>query len=414
MAITLNTASDYDAVFKIHYLKLADNLYNSFDNVMSLHKKTFGTIGGKQSQHPVEVTFGGGVGSSADGTLPEPNNTAFLEPVYTAKRDYARIKIDGLTVASSEKTEHAFVKAIDQETTGKLKSFNRRRAAELMNDGSGILGQYSGNAGGSAAAPTMTVLNTGNYRRRHAYFEKGDYVNVNQLASVFEISSYVRSSGLLTLARVSGADDLTGIGAGTHSIYWQNSRNADFYGYLGLLVNSTHYGVAEEWRYEPWDTDGNSETLDTEMLTDAIEQYETDTDETPTNLAFSPYQYRKYISLLEDQKRFPVPVEVKARANKMTSPDLLARVSFGGIQYVGSSGNITCMKNKFIRDDMIWLLNTNKAELRHVKKPGWRCKDNMIFLRMEDQDAYEARYICYSELQLNPWYVGFIRDLAIS
>ncbi len=416
MAITTLTESDYDPLFKINYLKLADNLYNSFDNVYSSIKKTYGTLGGKQSQHPVEITFGGGVGSSSDGTLPEPENTEYLEPIYNAKRCYARIKIDGLTIESSNSSAHAFVKAIDQETTGKLKSFNRKCAAEFFNDGSGALGQFSGSAGGTAAAPTMTIINTGTYRRRQAYFEKGDFVNVNTLASVFKIVSYNRSTALLTLSRVSGSDDLTSIGAGTHTLYWQNSKDNDPYGLLGISANSSHYGVTEEFRYEPFtlQTSPNGAPLNTAMLTELVEKIRVDTDEPPTHLVFSPVQYRKYIQLLEDQKRFPVPVSYNPRPNAMTSKKLIASVSYSGIQYAGPQGSIVCTDNKFVRDDMVWAINANHIEAKHVKKPGWRAKDGMIFLRMEDRDAFEARYVCYKENCFNPFHVGYIDELDTS
>lgn len=417
MATTILTESDYDPIFKVNYLKLGDNLYNTFNATVSQVKKTFGTLGGKHSRFPIEITFGGGVGSSSDGTLPEPNNTEFLEPVLGAKRCYARIKIDGLTIDSSDKTEHAFIKAIDQEVTGKLKSFNRKGAAEFFNDGTGAMGQFSGSAGGSASAPTMTILNTGTYRRRHAFFEKGDYVNVNSLTSVFEITAYNRSNGLLTLARISGSDDLTGIGAGTHTIYWQNSKNADPYGLLGVTIaNTTHYSVAEEFRYEPFtlDTAAGAAPLNTAMLTEVIDKIETEMDEPPTHIVMSPVQYRRYIALLEDQKRFPVPVNMSVRKNEMTSDKLLARVGFSGIQYAGSQGGINVMKDKFVRDDMILFLNMNHIEMKHVKKPGWKAKDNMIFLRMQDTDAFEARYVCYKENLFNPAHVGYIDDLAVS
>lgn len=412
MAITTIGDLDYDPIFKRNYVKLADNLYNSYDNVASVHKKTFGTIGGKDTRHPVEVTFGGGVGSSADGTLPVANNTGYLEPVYTAKRNYARINIDGFTIESSQKTEHAFVRAIDQETVGKLKSFNRNDARILMNDGTGILGQFSGSAGGTAAVPTVTILTTGNYACRDACFEKGDYVQVNTLSSYFEITGFDRSTKVLTLTRRSGSDDLTAIGAGTHSVYMQGSRNADPYGYLGILINAIHYGVAEEHRWSPVRVAAGGAPLDTEMLTEMVEKMEELSDMSFTYLVFSPKQYRKYIALLEDQKRFPVPVEVKPKPNKMTSPDLIARVAFGGIQYVGATGNITCIKNKFVRDDLVIGINTATSEMRHIKKPGWASRDGTVFLRMEDRDAYEARYVCYKENCINPFNVGFISGLA--
>lgn len=420
MAITIKSDTDYDPIFKKNYLKLGDNLYNTFDNVHSQHRKSFGTIGGKQTEGAIEVTFGGGYGASSDGSLPVANNTGYLQPVYTPKRTYSRINIDNMTIETSAKDEWSFVRAIDQETVAKLRNFNRNHARILMNDGSGILGQFTGPAGGTAAAPTMTILTTGNYGRRHACFEKGDYIQVilnaasAPLGSLFEITNYVRSTGVLTLARRTGSDDLTTSAAATHSILAQGAYNAEPYGYLGILNNSTHFSVPEEQRWQPLRIAAGGAPLDTEMLTQLCEQSSELTDTSFTHLVMSPYQYRKYIALLEDQKRFPVPVEVKAKPNKMTSPDLIARVSFGGIQYVGSQGNITVLQHRFMRDDVVMGINVNEYEIRHVKKPGWASRDGTVFLRMEDQDAYEARYVCYSENCINPFYVGFVSGLATS
>lgn len=413
MSITTIGESDYDPIFKRYYFKLADNVYNTYSNIYSLLPKEFG-VGGKDGRHPVEVTFGGGVGSSTDGTLPTANNQSYLEPVYTPKRQYARVQIDGLTIESGTKTEHAFINTIDKEVTGKIKSFNRNKARAFSNDGTGILGQFTGPAGGTAAAPTMTILTTGTYRRRKAHFEKGDYVNINSLGSIFEIMSYVHSTGLLTLARRNGADDLTTLAVATHSIYMQNSKDADPYGMLGVQSLGTHYGVAEEFRWSPTEIDSGGAPLDTEMLTQLVEDSETETEECFDKLVFSPIQYRKYIALLESQKRFPVPVDVKPKANKMTSPDLIARVSYGGIQYAGSQGNITVMKHKFLRDDMIWGLNTSKVMVSHVKKPGWAQRDGTVFLRIDGKDAYEARYVSYDENRINVFYQGFIFGLPIT
>ena len=70
-----------------------------------------------------------------------------------------------------------------------VESWMRNQSRALFNDGSGALGQFSGSAGGTAVAPTVTVLTTGTYKFKEANFEEKDYVNVNSLASVFEIVS---------------------------------------------------------------------------------------------------------------------------------------------------------------------------------------------------------------------------------
>jgi hypothetical protein len=413
VAITTYSDTDYDKLFKRNYLKLADNLYNTYDNIVSQAKKTFGTLGGYDSRHPVEVTFGGSIGSSSDGTLPTAYHSDFLEPVYTPKRGYARINIDNMTMEISTKKEWAFARALDQETTAKLKSFNRWEAAKFFNDGSGALGTYSAAPGGTDAAPTVVILNSGNYFRRHAYFEKGDYVNIGTLGSVFRITAYASSTGTVTLARVSGSDNIV-TDATTGTLYMQNSKDTESYGLLGMVLNTTHYGVAEEFRYQPFEDAAGSAPLDLDMLINIEEQKQVDTDEQSTHFAFPPYQYRQFLKILEDQKRFPVATNVKPRPNKMTSPELIAKVTYGAIEYVGPSGNIMCQKNKFIRPDIVWAINMNQIECAHVKKPGWATKDGRVLLRMEDRDAYEARYVCYRENIFNPFHVGQITGLATS
>lgn len=417
MAITLYSDADFDPIFKRKYLKLGDNLYTTYDNDFSRTKKSYDTLGSptQGSYAPVETTFGGGYGGSTDGTLPVANHSSFINPVYGAKFCAARIQIDGRTIAASQRTEDAFVKAIDHEVTSKLRNFNRNMGRILWNDGTGTLGVATAAPGGTAAAPTLVILNTGNYKARRFHFEPNEGVNINSLGSLFTVTSYAESTRTLTLARVSGSDDIVAAGATTNTIYTQGCKDAEPYGFMGFFVNSSHYGVAEQARWEPYDSgDKSGAPLDTGMLTEMVEVIDTNMDESPTDIKFSPLQYRKYIKLLEDQKRFPVPVEYKPRPNKMTTPALIAQVSFGGIQYVGSTGNILCSKSKFIRDDMVFAVNFNHVETMHIQKPGWAQRDGTVFLRMEDRDAYEARYVAYPENAINPAHVGFIWNLSVA
>lgn len=414
MAITLLTDSDFSAIYKRYYNKLQDNVYTTYGNLWGQIRKMY-DAGGSEGKGPIRVSFGGGVGSSSDGTLPDANNAAFLDPTYNWKRVYARIKIDGLTIEASRKSEHAFISAVDEETTGKIKSFNRYIGGNVpMNDGSGALGQFSGSTSGTAAAPVVTMLTTGTYKYRKAYFEKGDYVNVNSLSSVWEITSINHATPAVTLSRISGSDDLTAIGAGTHTMYMQNSRNNDPYGFKGIIDNSTHYGIAEEYRYSPTEVAAFAAPLETDMLNELVENLETDTDEEPDILLFSPYQFKKYISLLEDKKQIPVSMTRKPAKSEVGGDKAIAKVSYNGITYAGrTNSNIMCMKSKFVEDDRVYAINTKHVEAWHVgKKPGFQSRmDGLTFLRIDGKDAYGAFLAMYGELVINPFYVGCITGL---
>lgn len=414
--ITIHTDADLSAAFKRTYGKLSDNLYSAYDETTSRIKNTFGTLNAIESVAPVETTFGGGYGASATGALPEANHSSYINPQYNPKRLYARVKLDNLTIEGSQRTEGAFIKMIDKEVTAKLRNFNRNRGRMIWNDGTAVLGQFSGNASGTAAAPTVTILNTGNYKNRKFHFEPNEMLNVNvDLTTKFTVTSYNESTRVLTLSRYSGTTDLTAIGAGTHSLYTYGSKDAEPLGFHAFHTLATWYGVASQTRWAPIDLgDQSAAPLDTALLTEGVERLETETDQSPTDIKMSPKQYRKYIKILEDQKRFPVPVEYRPRSSKMTSPELIAKVAWGGIQYVGATGNITVSKSKFIRDDMVWFVNFNQTESMHVKQPGWQERDGTVFLRMEDTDAYEARYASFEEFKLNPFHVAFAYNLSIA
>lgn len=414
MSVTYLSDSDFSPVFKRYYDKLQDNLYATYGAVWGQIRKRY-NVGGNEGKGPIRTTFGGGVGSSSDGTLPRANNTSYLDPTYTWNRVYANLQIDGMTIEASRKSEHAFISAIDEGTTQKMKSFNRYVGGNvLFNDGTGALGQFSGSQAGTAAAPVVTLLTTGTYKYRKAYFEKGDMVNVNTLSSVWEITAVTHATPSITLARISGSDDLTAIGAGTHTIFMQNSKDNDPYGLKGIIDGSTHYGVAEEFRYSPTEVAAAGAPLETDHLNELVENLETDTDEEPDLLVFSPLQFKRYLSLLEDKKVIPVEMKRKPAKSDVGSEKAIAKVSYNGITYAGRHGsNIMCVKSKFVEDDRVYALNTKHIEAWHVGgKPGWKQNvDGLMFLRLDGQDAFGAYLRMYGEIIINPFYVGCITGL---
>lgn len=412
MPTTRYSDTDYNALFKQHYFKLADNVYSTFSNLYALVNKTF-DFRGNTGEHPVGVTFGGSVGS---GSLPTPRSRKYIKPTYTRKKVYGTLEIDSETIQASVGPD-AFLEATEEQTLGVIKSFNRNMARIFMNDGTGILGQFSGSATGTAAAPILTIMDaaTDTYGYVPAYWEVGDYVNVNTLTTVWEVTAVSDSAKTVTLARISGSDDLTAIGAGTHSVYMQNSRNSDPTGALSLAGGTIH-GVAAQRRWQlSADLDANSAGISADWVNQLVEDIDTEADEPPTALGFSPVQYRKYLNLLEDQKRYPQMMTMKPAANERTSSKAMskANIGFPGIQYVSSQGVIPIMKNKMIRNTNIWAFNFNQVEAAHAKKFGWFDVDGSVLHMKEGDDAYYARYGGFMEIKWNPMYFGRVKELAV-
>lgn len=415
MGITYLSDSDFNPIYKRQYLKLEENLFASYGNVWGMLKKTYGK-GGDELKGPIQTTFGGGVGASSDGTLPESNHESFLDPTYTWKRVYANVKLDGLAMAAARKSEHAFINVADRATLTKMQSFNRFIAGPvLFGDGSGALGQFSGPTSGTAAAPVVTLLTTGSYPHCKGNFEKGDHINVNSLSSVWLITAVNHATPSITLQRTSGSDDLTTIGAGTHTIYMQNSKDVCPYGFKGIIDNSSHYGIAEEYRYAPTEVAAGSAELEDEMLTELVEKLSEDTDEYPNLIVMPPLQYRKWLALQEDKKRIPVPpISRKVGRNNIGSETAVAKISYNGLALAGGDGDIMVVKSKYLQNNRVLALNTNYIEVLAVgEKPGFQAKDGKVFLRLDGKDAYGAFMAWYGENLINPFHVGAITGLSI-
>lgn len=417
MAVTVLSDADYSALFKRTYGEYGDNLYGSGaeDPLESQIPKKFDFGGANDHRFPIKIGFGGGTGF---GTLPEANSSKNVDVILTRKKAYARLNLDRETIVASNGQQNAFKQATQEETLGKLKSFNRTQACALYNDGTGILGQFSGAAvTGTAAAPVLTILNTGTYRFRQGFFEEGDYIQVvtaasSLLTSKWEITAVDTSARTVTLSRISGSDDLTAVGSGTHNVVLQGAYNASPMGLLGLhgFTSGTLYGVTYARRWSPYKkTLSTAQLLTVDLLNEAVLQMDNRSGEAPDLGILSVVQMQKLLSQLEDKKRYN-STEVVSRPNRLANK---ASVSFPGVEFMGIRGTFPLVSSRYVRDDMVFLVNTNKMFRKHAEKFGWFDEDRTVLLRMQDQDAYEARYGGYYENFFNPLYQGSIEGLSV-
>lgn len=417
MAITVLSDADYSALFKRTYGEYGDNLYGSGseDPLESQLTKKF-DFNGSEYRFPVKIGFGGGTGF---GVLPEANSSKNVDVVLTRKKAYARMNLDRETIIASRGKDGAFKEATQEETLGKLKSFNRTQACALYNDGTGILGQFSGSQAGTAAAPVLTIINTGNYRFRQGFFEEGDYIQVvnsggTQLTSKWEITAVDVSARTVTLSRISGSDDLTAIGAGTHKVVLQGAYNASPMGLMGVhnFTSGTLYSVTYARRWSSYRKVLSSPQLITvDLFNEAVLQMDQRSGEAPNIGILSTVQMQKFLSQLEDKKRYN-STEISSKSNKLANK---ATISFTGIEFMGPRGSFALVSSRYVRDDMVFLANTNGNKMfrKHAEKFGWFDEDRTVLMRMQDQDAYEARYGGYYENYFNPLFVGAIEGLSV-
>lgn len=395
----LTTASD---LFKIKYGKLSDNVYNSANVLLGRVKKSY-NFTGKRQDVAVPLSFSGGVGS---GSLPTANAASYDDAEITAKKMYAVCEIDRETIKASENDEGAFVRMSKHVVSKTVESWMRNHSRALFNDGTGILGQFSGNAAGTATAPILTILATGTYRFTEANFEEKDYVNVNSLASVFEITAVAPSTREVTLSRISGSDDLTGIGAGTHSVYMQNSKDNDPTGLRKVLYASSGslYGIPVARRWQSYQSAAGGAGLTTDMMNEVMLGVEKRCGKVPKMIVTSYTQLRKLLNLIEDQKQYIV---------EPRSADLKGKISFRGIEFMSSMGAIPVFADRFAQDHEMMFLNDDYIETHHRPGFGWFDDDGTVFLRSSSEDAYGARYGGYLENYIVPSFQGVLSGLAV-
>jgi hypothetical protein len=394
---SLTTASN---LFKIKYGKLAENTYNSANVLLGRVKKEFDFVG-RRMDIAVPTSFAGGVGS---GSLPTPNYAAIQDAVIEAKKMYAVGQVDRESIKAASSNEGSFIELTKFATQKAVESWMRNMSRALFNDGSGSLGQFSGSAAGTATAPVLTITAAS---WKEANFEEKDYINVNVLSSVWEVVSVAPATRQVTLARISGSDDLTAIGAGTHTVYMQNSKDADPQGLKGVLdaTSGTLYGVSvgRRWQAAAQIAAGGA-GITPDALNQGMMEIQRKSGKVPNLIITSFTQYRKLLNLLEDQKQYLLD----PRAS-----ELVGKVSFRGLEFMSAAGPVGIFPERFCEDDRVYLLNDNFIHIKHRPDFGFFDDDGTVFLRDASSDSYSFRYGGYLQSYIVPSFHGVISGLAV-
>lgn len=393
---SLTTASN---LFKIKYGKLAENTYNSANVLLGRCKKEFDFVG-KRMDIAVPTSFSGGVGS---GSLPTANYAAIQDAIIEAKKMYAVGQVDRESIKAASSNEGAFIELTKFSTQKAVESWMRNMSRALFNDGTGSLGQFSGSAGGTAAAPLLTITAAS---WKEANFEEKDYINVNSLGSVWEVITVTPATRQVLLARISGTDDLTAIGAGTHTVYMQNSKDNDPQGLKGVLDATTGslYGVTvgRRWKAGAQIAAGGA-GVTPDALNQGMMEIQRTSGKVPNLIVTSFTQYRKLLNILEDQKQYLLD----PRAS-----DLVGKISFRGLEFMSAAGPVGIFPERFCEDDRVYLLNDNYITVKHRPDFGFFDDDGTVFLRDAGSDSYSFRYGGYLQSYIVPPFHGVITGLA--
>ena len=418
--------TDQTELFKINYEKKSENMYNSANVLQGRIKKSY-KFTGKQKLLDTALSFSGGVGS---GSLPTANAGNYGNAIITAKKVYARAEIEREAMKASEDSAGAFVQATKETVKKAVESYMRNSSRILFGDGTGMLGRGDATAtdvvgNGSVATPYVVIMGTAALPFKDANFEEKDYVNLidglnagdNQGGTyetnkdaLLEIVEVVVSTGAIHLvgssailaAHVAAPTPLLA----TQGICMQKSLYNDPIGLDGVInipsAGDTIYGIPYQRKWSSLVVDAAGKGVTVDLMNNVMLQIEKKFGKVPNMIMTSYEQQRNILALLEDQKVYNLP-----------NRNLKGSLSFSGIEFMSTRGPIGLFSDRFCEQDRIYFLSDSHIECYHRPGFGWFDDDGTIFLRLADDDGYEARYGGYYENFITPTAHGLLKGLAV-
>lgn len=380
-------------LFKTTYGTPSEATFNSKYPYMSQLMKKEVEFVGDEHKFPVQIYHSG---SNSFGQLPDTNISKDVTVTLTSKSAYGRLRVDRRTMKQAVKDKGAFVQGSKEYIRRTVESFTRTMERACL--GNGQLGTVQAVSGTNPYTVTVSSATW-----IEANFEEKDYINFGTDTNQFEITDVDPANLQIVVTRNDGGY----APQNSDVMYLQKSKDNEPTGFQTVVdaTSSTLYGPTVGRRWQAYQKDlSNSETISHELLNEAVLEMERLTGETPTRIEMSYTQYRKFKNSREDLKRFSL------RPRDSRFRDL---VSFSAVMFDADAGDIPVSPNRFLPADRVNLYNDN--HIKFFKAPGWGWfdEDGSVFMRMQDDDAYEARYGGYPEQFVNPAFQGRIDGLSI-
>lgn len=414
------TLAKQSEVFKTNYDKKSENMYNSKNVLAGRRKKRYDFTGNKKT-FLTPLSFAGGVGS---GRLPKANSGNYKQAEITSNRVYGVCEIEREAIHASANDKGAFLRATAETVKQTVSSYMRNDSRILFGDGSAVLGRGDGTGadvtgtGADEAHPFIVTIPASEWQE--SSWEEEDYVQMvtsgvseggdaeTNLLRVLEVVPATRQVKLVGVSPV-----LTGLVAApaplaaNHEIAMQRSYNKDPLGLDSVVKFSeagtgSLYGInyQRRWRMNVQDKAGRG--INTDMMNGIMLEIERTFGQVPNMIMASYVQLQNILALLEDKKVYNLP-------NK----NVKGHMGFNGVEFMSTRGPIGIFVDRFCPDDRVYFLNDNYIETHHRPGFGWFTEDKTVFLRLQDDDAYGARYGGYLENFITPTAHGVLKGLAV-
>jgi len=417
---------DQTNLFKINYYKKSENMYNSENVLQGRIKKKYDFVG-KQRFVATPLSFSGGVGA---GVLPKANAGKYEGAIITSKRVYATCEIEREAIYASKGDKGAFVQATKETVSKTVESYMRNNSRILFGDASGILGRGDAltNVSGAGTSGSPYVVRISDASWLEANFEERDFVQHVTGLAVFPANTGGTAEGgqtetnlleivdvdvalkELSLVGTSAAlAALTGVGPvlAASGFCMQKSYAVEPLGLKGIrdasALGGTLYSIPVQRRWKAVVTNAAGAGVTADLINGLMLDVKKSCGKSPSMLMVGFEQYRNILALLEDQKVYNIP-------NK----NLKGHMGFEGLEWIGAGGQkIGIFMDRFAKVDTLYAINDSRVEVHHRPGFGWFDDDGTVFLRLQNDDAYGARYGGYYENFIVPTGQGFLEGLAV-
>lgn len=433
---SLTSAED---IFKKRYVSRSAAMYNTDNVIEGRIKKTY-NFTGKDENVETHLSYSGSVGA---GALPVAGTARYKLANLTRKRVYGRCQIEREAIQASVNSEGAFLKATKESVKRTVESYNRFCSFLTFGDGTGVIGKGDNatdvTGAGTEVSPYVVTISDATWKE--AAWEEEDLVQyvsglaadnsggsleggyeVTNLLKVYSVDLDNKQISLVgtspALAALVLATDPVPATSGfvfqrSYSSVIGSGKYAVPMGLYGVTTPyagvTTLYGITiqRRWQAMTKDADGAAVTVDLMNAVILGLDKKVGSSNLPNLIVMHQDQFQNVLALLEDQKRYTI-----GNKNLVKGKELMGKFSFTGVEFMSSKGAIPMFTDRFCEVDRIYFLNENYIERRHAPGFGWFSDDGTIFMRVKDEDDYEARYGGYWENFITPTFQGALYNLA--
>jgi len=382
-------------------------------------------ISGKYAVLPLRIGGTAAIGATSDGgLLVDPSAQAYTTARIEIVRNYARILITGQSIAASRNDIGAFTRNLHAEIQNTVLDFKRDLNRQLFGDGSGRLCIVnSATALVTGADGTLDVKQPFGFVPNYSFAKgtkfltgrplgiatanpRGMFVAIlnsaGALQTTCEIKQVNESAGANGQIVVRVASNYTTVvgdllvrcsqNTGSTAVVTDTGFAQEMMGLGGIIdsidpVGKTTNGLQNIlvanvalWKANVFANGGVVRNLDLDLMQNA--QFEADKKgDGRITLLITTYEiFRKYLALLQAQKRFVNTYELD-----------------GGWEALDFN-RLPVIYDKDAPPGHMWMVDENALAIYRMSDIAWIDVDGSVLRRLTDKDAYQATLFLYAEL----------------